>query len=104
MSQQPSQQQNVNVQVVVPTVVVNRKSVGLAILLTFLFGPLGMLYSTVIGAILMFFVSIVVAVVTLGLGLLVTWPICIIWAGMAAARKNTRAAIVIPAATQVAGG
>ncbi len=60
-----------------------QKSAAVAFLLTFLFGPLGMLYSTVSGGIVMFVVSIVLAVLTLGLSLLITWPICIVW-GMAA--------------------
>ena len=42
------------VQVVQPYIVVRApKSVGVAILLTLLFGPLGMLYSTVPGALIM---------------------------------------------------
>jgi len=60
------------------------KSVGLAILLTFLFGPLGMLYSTVSGALIMLVISTIVGIFTFGIGLLLTWPICIIWAAVAA--------------------
>jgi len=72
------------------TVVVQApKSRGVAFLLAFLFGPLGMLYSTVAGAIVMFFVSIVLGVLTLGLSFLVTWPICIIWAVVACAPSGT---------------
>lgn len=67
-----------------------RKNVGLAILLAFLFGPLGMLYATIPGAIIMFFVNIVVAVLTLGLGLFITIPIGVLWAGLAANSHNTR--------------
>ena len=63
------------------------KSVGLALLLTFFFGPLGMLYSTVTGGVVMFFVSLFVGFFTLGIGLLVTWPICIVWAMVAADRS-----------------
>lgn len=69
-------------------VVTERKSVGLAFLLTFLFGPLGMLYSTVAGAIIMLVISSVVAVLTLGLGLILTWPLCIVW-GCVAANNST---------------
>lgn len=71
-------------------VVMPTKSVGISILLTFLFGPLGMLYSTILGALVMFVVSVIVAIVTLGLGLLITWPISIIWGAMAASAHNRR--------------
>lgn len=73
-----------------PTVVVSAKSPGTAILLTILFGPLGMLYSTIPGAIVMFVLSLVVGIPTLGLGLLVIWPICVIWAAIAASSYNKR--------------
>ena len=73
-----------------PTVVVSTKSPGIAILLTFLFGPIGMFYSTIVGAIVMMLVSLVVGLLTLGLGLLLTWPICIIWAALAAAGYNRK--------------
>ena len=64
------------------------KSMGITILLTFLFGPLGMLYSTVTGAIVMIIVNVVVAIITLGFGLLITWPVCIIWAAVATNKYN----------------
>ncbi len=68
----------------------SQKSVAGAVLLALFFGPLGMLYATVAGALIMFFVSILVAVATLGLGLLITLPICAIWAGVAASSHNNR--------------
>lgn len=71
-------------------VVVDRKSIGLAFLLTLVFGPLGMLYTTVVGAIVMLVVSAVVGAITAGIGLVVTWPICVLWACVAAARHNDR--------------
>jgi hypothetical protein len=69
-------------------VVTTNKSVWVAILLTFFFGPLGMLYSTVTGGILMFFVTILLAIVTFGFGLFITQPICIVWAAIAASNHN----------------
>jgi hypothetical protein len=72
------------------------KSVGLAILLTVLFGPLGMLYSTIWGAVIMFIPSLVVLVVgflTFGfglLGLIVIWPISIVWAAVAVKSYNKK--------------
>lgn len=65
-----------------------QKSVVGAVLLALFFGPLGMLYSTVVGALVMFVVSIFVAFATLGLGLIITLPICAIWAGIAANSHN----------------
>ena len=70
----------------------SKKSVGLALLLTLLFGPIGMLYSTILGAVIMLIVSSVVGFFTFGIGLLVTWPIQLIWAALAASRKNKKAA------------
>ncbi len=64
------------------------KSVGLAVVLALVFGPLGMFYSTVLGAVVMFFVNLIVAFVTLGIGLLITIPIGAIWAGFAASNQN----------------
>ncbi len=71
-------------------VVMNQKSVGVTILLTVLFGPLGMFYSTVAGGIVMFLLSLLVGIFTLGFGLIVTWPICIIWAVIATNTKNKK--------------
>jgi len=64
------------------------KSMGITILLTIFFGPLGMLYSTVTGAIIMIIVNVIVAIITLGFGLLITWPVCIIWAAVATNKYN----------------
>lgn len=70
------------------------KSVGLAIVLAFFFGPLGMLYSTVTGALVMLVVNLVVALLTFGLGLVLTWPICVVWAAVSASTHNDRIAAV----------
>lgn len=74
-----------------PVIVVREtRSVGLAILLTFFFGPLGMLYSTISGALVMIVASVVLAFFTLGFSLFLTWPICMIWGAMAASSHNQR--------------
>jgi hypothetical protein len=73
-----------------------RKSVGVAFVLTWFFGPLGMLYSTVSGALIMLGVSVVgsifIGAVTFGLGLVVLWPLIwvasIIWGCVAAANQR----------------
>ena len=69
-------------------VVKSEKNVGIAILLSFIFGPLGMFYSTIAGAVVMLIVSLIVGIVTLGIGFLITWPVCIIWAAVAANNYN----------------
>lgn len=67
-----------------------RKSIGLSIFLTFMFGPLGMLYSTILGAVVMGIISLIVGVTTFGFGLIITWPICIIWGAVAANSYNKK--------------
>lgn len=72
------------------TVVTTTKSMGISILLTVLFGPLGMLYSTIAGAIIMMIISALVAFFTFGFGLFFTWPVCIIWAALATRSYNNK--------------
>lgn len=71
-------------------IAISQKSVGIAILLTILFGPLGMLYSTIVGAIIMIVLSVFLALVTLGFSILITWPVSIVWAAVAAHLYNRR--------------
>ena len=71
-------------------VVTPTKNMGIAIILAFLFGPLGMLYSTVLGGVIMFVLSLVIGVVTLGVGLIITWPVCVIWAAVATSSYNKK--------------
>jgi hypothetical protein len=69
-------------------VVKTQKSMGVTILLTIFFGPLGMFYSTITGAIVMMIVSLLVGLFTLGIGLIFTWPVCVIWAAVASNNYN----------------
>jgi hypothetical protein len=69
-------------------IVKSEKSVGLACALAFFFGPIGLLYSTPKGAIIMFFVNCFVGLFTLGFGLILTWPICAVWGWNAASKHN----------------
>ncbi|WP_304246458.1 hypothetical protein [Phocaeicola plebeius] len=78
---------NENVNVVVTK---SPKSVGISIALTLFFGPLGMFYSTILGAIIMIIVDIVVGIFTLGFGLIITWPIQVIWAAIATSMYNKK--------------
>lgn len=66
------------------------KSVGISLLLTALFGSLGLFYSTVIGAIIMIVVEGIVGIATLGIGFLVTHPICMIWGAIAVSNYNKK--------------
>jgi hypothetical protein len=77
------------------TVVVtgNQKSVGVAFLLAFFFGPLGLLYVSVTGGILLFIIGIFVGVVTLGYGLIFIWIISIVWAIIAASNSQSNTII-----------
>jgi hypothetical protein len=77
-----------------------RKSVGLALVLGFIFGPLGLLYASVVGGIVMFFVSGVVGLLTLGFGLLLIWPICAVWAVLAVNRHNAKLTAQVVATQQ----
>lgn len=89
-----------------PRVIVTKstKSVGIAVLLVFIFGPFGMFYSTIGGAILMI-VAIPIIYITFfyfgisgnigGLTLMILcaiiyYPVCMIWAGLAASSYNKR--------------
>lgn len=64
------------------------KSVGASLILTFLFGPLGMLYSTVPGAIVMFILYIIIGLITLGWGIFFLHPITMIWGAVAVSNYN----------------
>lgn len=77
-----------HVQVNHVAVVGKPKSVGLALLLSFLFGPLGMLYSTVVGGLVLFLVNLILIIPTVGFIVLLTWPAGMIWAAVAAQQSN----------------
>ena len=66
----------------------NRKSVLLSLLLTFFLGPFGMLYSTVIGALVMLVLYVGLGIVTFGWALAVLHPVAMIWGAIAADRAN----------------
>ena len=73
-----------------PVIITKTKSIAISLLPTFFFGPFGMLYSTIPGALIMLVVSAIVAVLTLGHGLFITHPICMLWGALAAHRYNQR--------------
>lgn len=72
-------------------IVVNKqKSAAIAILLTIFFGPLGLLYSSVIGGVVMIILGLVIGLITFGIGLVVVWVGSIIWAAVAVAMINKK--------------
>ena len=101
-AQQPyTQPQNINVVVhttaqavsqggVTNVILVKQKSVFVALLLTFLFGPFGLFYVTVSGAIIFLLVSVVLTVITGGAFGILAWVISMIWGGVAASNYNKR--------------
>lgn len=64
------------------------KSMGLALILTFLFGPLGLLYANVRDGLIMICISIAVAFLTLGFGLIFVWIGSMVWAYMDVEKYN----------------
>ena len=76
------------------------KSPLMATLLGLFFGPIGLIYVTIKGAIIMFLVNIVVGSLTLGFGLFLTWPICALWGYIAAQKHNERIALLAASAVQ----
>ena len=71
-------------------IVANTKSVALSLILTFLFGPFGMLYSTIWGALIMIVLSVPLFIFTFGHGAFLIWPISMIWGAWATHRYNQR--------------
>ena len=73
-------------------VVVNSsKSTGVAFLLSFFFGPLGLLYASIVGGIVMFFVTAILFFLIPVVGAILGWIICIIWAMIAVQATNSKA-------------
>jgi hypothetical protein len=98
--QQPAQPQQINVtvntsaqavsQAGTNVVLVKQKSLFVAFLLTFLFGPFGIFYVSVAGAIIWILVSIVLSLLTAGGFGLVAWIVSMIWGVVAASNYNKR--------------
>lgn len=71
------------------------KSITLAVLLAGLLGPLGMVYCTLSGAIIMLVLSLSLVLASGDdffqgnlYSLLITWPVCMVWAAIAAKAWN----------------
>lgn len=63
------------------------KSMGVTLILTILFGPLGLLYASVAGGLILIVFGVVVGLFTLGIGAVLAWVLSIIW-GMIAVRNH----------------
>jgi len=63
---------------------------GVALALTFFFGPLGLLYASVLGAIIMIVLTIIIGILTLGIGFILGWIGSMIWAAVAVNRHNAK--------------
>lgn len=72
----------------VPKAARKAKSALLAALLAFLFGPFGMFYSTVTGAVVLLAADLILLPETFGLVLFITWPVGIVWAAVAASSSS----------------
>lgn len=79
----PTQQNNI-------VIIGKAKSVGTAFLLSFLFGPLGLLYASVIGGIVMFILGMLLFFLLPVVGMFLTWIGAIIWAVVAANMANAK--------------
>lgn len=84
-----SDQTTINVNVVQP-----RKSMAAAVILAILFGPLGLLYASVSGGLILLVIDLIaipVSFLTLGIGTIIfpiVWVISIIWAVLAVQGKD----------------
>lgn len=66
------------------------RSAGAALGLTFFFGPLGLLYATVWGGIILSVIAAISAILTVGLSLLLIWPIAMVWGTVTASNRHSR--------------
>ena len=66
------------------------KSMVVALILTFLFGPLGLLYATVPGALILLVLTIIIGFFTLGIGFIVGWLASMIWAVISVNSNNSK--------------
>lgn len=90
------------------SIVKNTKSTGIAILLTLIFGPIGLFYASILGGFIMTFVPIIVAImffigaiggnnaiffssfIIMVIGAAFHWIICILWAVIGVSNYNKK--------------
>lgn len=66
------------------------KSHGIGLLLTFLLGPIGLLYATTLGGLILAPLAFIIGIFTFGLGALLTWPVAIVWSILAISLHNRK--------------
>jgi hypothetical protein len=72
------------------TVTQPKRSVGAAIVLTLLFGPLGLFYTdTPLVAALVILASVTLAVLTAGLSIVLTWPATVVYSAIKASNSGS---------------
>ncbi len=69
------------------------KSVALALVLTFFFGPFGLFYASVTGGFVMLFGGIFITIATSGVAGVLVWLGSMVWAGIAANNHNAALAV-----------
>ena len=70
-----------------------KKSQLIGFILTFLFGPLGLFYSSIPAALGFLIASIIFGLLTVGMALIVIWPLSIITGFFTVHRHNSEAAL-----------
>lgn len=73
-----------------PNVIITRspKSQGIGVILTLLFGPLGLFYASIIGGVIMCVVALPLVLITFGIGWIIVVPICVVWSLVAVGNYN----------------
>lgn len=71
--------------------IVQKKSQWASFFLTLFFGPLGAFYASALTGVLTLLISLGLAVFTMGLSLLLTWPMTIAWAAIVVSNNNAKA-------------
>jgi energy-coupling factor transporter transmembrane protein EcfT len=64
------------------------KSIFVALILTFFFGPLGLFYASATGAVALILLAAVGVVPTLGYVLIFVWPASMVWSAIAANNRH----------------
>jgi hypothetical protein len=64
------------------------KQIWVAVLLTVLWGPAGMYYSTAVGCAVMCCLSVLVSIFY-GKAAMLLWPVCILWSALAVRSANS---------------
>jgi hypothetical protein len=66
------------------------KSVGAALVLTFLFGPFGLFYTSVAADIVVSVIGFVAIIATLGLAIIIIWPVSMVLGAVQASDQHSR--------------